>query len=299
MRSVRSSSQRAVRKVTTQAAGEELGKRSRSSSTDFRDHILLSPDELTVNTRGNWNINDAVSHLCQADKQFLPLVNKYGIPPVYKNNNTHVAVPVDINRNGDFDPFHSLVKIVVYQQLAVNAANSIFKRFTNAVGMAENSFLSPSHILDCKFEVSIVDGKKKVLLNGNPSGLSESKWKYVQNITEAFLDESRLKNVDFESIGDCELKEKLTQVKGLGPWSVDMFLMFVLHRPNVLPIGDLGFRRGLCAFLSLPQNYFTPSNMKTIEDRCKHWAPYSSLASFYMWNLAGEVKPASKKTKKE
>jgi 3-methyladenine DNA glycosylase/8-oxoguanine DNA glycosylase len=88
-----------------------------------------------------------------------------------------------------------------------------------------------------------VDGKKKISINGIICGLSESKLKYIQDLTDHFLDSTKLLHVNLHELNDIDLRNKLLNVKGLGLWSVDMFMLFDLHRSNILPIGDIAVGR--------------------------------------------------------
>jgi DNA-3-methyladenine glycosylase II len=83
-----------------------------------------------------------------------------------------------------------------------------------------------------------VDGKNKVTVNNVVVGLSNAKASYIQSLTEHFLDTSLLKDVDFDRLSDEDLCVKLKAVKGLGEWSVHMFMIFYLHRQDVFPVGE-------------------------------------------------------------
>ena len=111
--------------------------------------------------------------------------------------------------------------------------------------------ITPQLVFDAKLTIIFVDGKKKVLLNGCESGLSESKAKYMKSLAEHYLDETSLKGVNLHTLDDEILIEKLTSVKGLGLWSVHMYMIFDLFRPNVLAEGDLGVKNGMAAFFGV------------------------------------------------
>lgn len=119
-------------------------------------------------------------------------------------------------------------------------------------------------------------------------GLSEQKYKYIISLTEHFMDCNKLKNVNFNNITDEELFNKLIQVKGLGAWSIHMFMIFQLYRNNILPTGDLAVRRGICILNNLPLKSY--ENGKKSENelklKYKHWEPYSTIASIYMWDIS-------------
>ena len=153
----------------------------------------------------------------------------------------------------------------------------------------QHAIISPEAVTSAEWNIDIVEGKKKVFVNGKGCGLSESKWKYIRSLAEHFVDPDKLYNVDFNSISDEDLYSKLIAVKGIGAWSVHCFMIFHLHRPNVLPTGDLAVRRGVCKLYGLPLNTYEGGGKKgegEMLKRCAHWAPYSTLASLYMWKIA-------------
>lgn len=240
-------------------------------------------------TKGNWDILEGMRHLERADSRFSPLFLKHDIPKVYfpcdKPTTDHELQAI---KNWSESPFKILLRTIVFQQLSITAAESVWQKFIDCFPNALGRELSPLDILECEVsQMTNEQGKRKTLINGSISGLSIAKAKYIKSLAEHFLDESKLKNVDFFSLDDTQLFEKLIAVNGLGAWSVHIFMIFALHRPNVLPIGDLGFRRGLCAFYGHPDKYFEgKSKISLIETNCSSWAPYSSLASFYIWKLA-------------
>lgn len=121
------------------------------------------------------------------------------------------------------------------------------------------------------------------------AGLSKQKASYVLDLARAFLagDLERL-----QDISDAELRSKLLAIKGVGPWTVDMFAIFTLHRPNILPTGDLGVRKGMQAHFGLKE-LPTPSMM---EQLAEPWKPFRSVATWYMWQRAGTTLPAASKT---
>ena len=232
-------------------------------------------------TRGGWRVSDGIQHLVNIDNRFKDLVFRYGIPSIF-----------EIDHDENIDPFHALLKTIVYQQLATKAADTVFQRFSHALSPdVKLDSICPKHVLNSSFDVTMIDGKKKVLVNGVTSGLSESKSKYIVSLAEHFNDDSKLMNVDFNSLSDDELFKRLVDVKGLGPWSVHMFMIFTLHRPNVLPVGDLGLRRGLCSFHNLSRKRIEGSDSSIeLKELCASWSPYCSLGSLYMWKVSDDAK---------
>jgi DNA-3-methyladenine glycosylase II len=158
--------------------------------------------------------------------------------------------------------FHSLAEAIVYQQLNGKAAVSIFKRFTELAGNP----VTPEGILKLSEQQM------------RAAGLSKQKSSYLRDLAA----KTRAGIVDFTclpNLRDEEVIEHLTQIKGIGVWTAQMFLMFALRRPNVLPTGDYGLQmaiRKLYKKRTLPK----PAQMEKL---AKCWEPYRSVASWYLW----------------
>jgi DNA-3-methyladenine glycosylase II len=158
--------------------------------------------------------------------------------------------------------FHSVAESIIYQQLNGKAAVTIFKRFTDAAGLP----VTPEGILKLSDEQL------------RAAGLSKQKSSYVRDLAEktkaGLLDFSRLHEQSNEDV-----IEHLTQVKGVGVWTAHMFLMFTLRREDVLPTGDYGIQAAMKKHYrkrKLPK----PKDMERI---AKVWAPYRSIACWYLW----------------
>ena len=180
--------------------------------------------------------------------------------------------------------FHSLAEAIVYQQLNGKAAETIFKRFAAMTGEP----LTPEGILKLSDEQM------------RAAGLSKQKSAYLKDLaaktSSGLLDFARLPDLP-----DAEVVEHLTQVKGIGVWTAQMFLMFTLKRENVLPAGDFGVRMAMYKhYLDVQRNVGraakrsaaakkarkkkiklpTPEQMEKI---AKRWEPYRSIACWYLW----------------
>jgi 3-methyladenine DNA glycosylase/8-oxoguanine DNA glycosylase len=254
--------------------------------------ILLEKASSIGRTRGNWYVHEGIKHLMGTEPRFLDLFLKYELPTVYTSEmegSTSGGMPT-VDSWSD-PPFVILTQIIVHQQLSGASAKSVWNKFLSCFDLTESRLLTPEMIKKSSFNlITDEDGKRKMFLNNKPSGLSASKANYIQSLADAFLDDSHLKSINWVNISDEDLTAKLIAVKGLGIWSVHMFMMFALHRPNILPLGDLGIRRGLCNFLGHPKGYLEDKkNLKSIESLSISWAPYCSLASFYLWRHS-EVK---------
>jgi 3-methyladenine DNA glycosylase/8-oxoguanine DNA glycosylase len=173
-----------------------------------------------------------------------------------------------IDRVGDYaiqfrDPdFETLVKSIVYQQLSGRVASVIFGRLAKAAGGP----LTPANILKMR------PARMRAL------GLSKQKTVYIRDLARHTRDGL----VVFEGLAaldDSAIVERLTQVKGIGVWTVHMFLIFALRRTDVLPVGDLGIRNAMrkaYAMAAAP----TPAEMEAL---AKRWRPYCTVASWYLW----------------
>lgn len=159
--------------------------------------------------------------------------------------------------------YEALIRSIVGQQLSIKAAASIYKRF---LALFENEAHPPEAILKTDHEV----------LRG--CGFSNSKAKYVKNVAQYFLDNP---NEDWESLSDEAIIEKLTSIKGVGRWTVEMILMFALFRENVFPIGDLGVRNGMIALYDVKSEGKT--QMAELTEIAEQWKPFRSYGSRLMW----------------
>ncbi len=159
--------------------------------------------------------------------------------------------------------YETLVKSIVLQQLSGKVASVIFQRLVAAAG---NGCLSPEAVL------SLTPDQMRAI------GLSRPKIAYIRDLAER----TRAGEIDFETLEklpDEEVLRRLTAVKGIGVWTVQMFLIFALRRVNVMPSGDLGIRaavRKAYGFPELPK----PSE---VEKLAQKWRPYCTVASWYLW----------------
>ena len=191
--------------------------------------------------------------LLKRDKIMQVLIKKYGRP--------------DFNPGQDY--FQSLFRSIVFQQLSGEAAQTIYKRLVNLI--TETSNLCPNEVLKLD---------KDDMRN---AGLSFQKINYVRNLADYFENNS-FKKKDVERMTDEEISKELTQIKGIGQWTVDMFLMFTLNRADILPYKDLGIQKGIMKILNL-KNLPTKKEM----DICsKKWRPFRTIACWYLWRMTDE-----------
>jgi DNA-3-methyladenine glycosylase II len=160
------------------------------------------------------------------------------------------------------DPFHALLHAIIAQQLSTKAAKTIEGRFSALFDGGP----TPAAV------VRASDEKLRAV------GLSPQKLKYVRDLCARILDGS-LSLDALTLLTDDEVIEALTSVKGIGRWTAEMFLMFRLHRPDVLPVGDLGIVKAVQRAYKL-RALPTPARLTKIGET---WRPYRSVACWYLW----------------
>lgn len=189
----------------------------------------------------------AINHLKKADPVLASIIERAG---PYK---MQYREPI----------FQTLVRSIVYQQLNGKAASTIYGRLAEA---AKADPLTPESILKLR------PAKMRTL------GLSKQKLTYIRELARF----TKSGEIDFDlypTLEDAEIIKHLTRVKGVGVWTVHMFLMFALRRPNVLPTGDFGVRAAMKKAYNLTEMP-KPEEMELI---AAAWQPYCSVASWYMW----------------
>ena len=171
------------------------------------------------------------------------------------------------------DPYAALVRAILFQQLAGAAATAIQKRFF-ALHEPVDQPPAPRQILE------LSDAQFR------GAGISRQKMGYMRDLALHVADGS-LDLQALPSLADEEVIQRITAVKGLGEWSAQMFLMFHLGRPDVLPIGDLGVRAGMRITYGL-EAAPTPKEALIIGEK---WAPFRSVGSWYMWRAVEPMAP--------
>jgi len=162
------------------------------------------------------------------------------------------------------EPFESLVESILSQQLAGSAASSIIKKVRA---------LFPDGELEAK-RIHRIHGRKL-----RAAGVSPQKLSYLKDLAARVVE--RALDLDaLESMPDEEIIEVLDEVKGIGPWTVHMFLIFTLGRPNVLPVDDYGIRMSVQRIYRLSE---LPKKAE-IEKLAEKWHPYSTVAALYLWH---------------
>lgn len=226
--------------ATRRGASDATLRQRNSVANPVTDHPSLFDDSLR---------RKAVKHLKTCDPRMANVVARVGrftFQPMAEG--TH---------------FHALIKAIVYQQLSGKAAATIHARFEGLYG---GRAPRPGEVADTP------DADLRSV------GLSRQKLSYLKDLGER-VDSG---DVDLEALDgrpDDEVVETLTRIKGLGRWSAQMFLMFRLGRPDVLPDLDLGIQKGVQALLELPEL----PKPKVVVEVGEVWRPYRTVASWYLW----------------
>ena len=190
---------------------------------------------------------------CEATKHLAKVEPRLGV--VIRDVGPHRLAP----RRGRYA---ALCRSIVGQQLSTKAANTIHSRFKSACG----GWVTPARVS------ALSDDELR------SAGFSRSKIASVRDLTRAVekgdLRLDRLGQLDNEAVA-----AKLLPIRGIGPWSVDMFLMFVLGRPDILPVGDLGIQNALARLHRLRERP-APERMLALT---QSWRPYRSVGSWYLW----------------
>lgn len=197
---------------------------------------------------------DAVAALRGSDGDFGRIIDAVG--------------PCALKLRRRLDPFQALLRAIVYQQLSGKAAGAIYDR---VVGLFEGGGPPTAEQI-----VDISDGR----LRG--AGLSRAKVAAVNDLARRALDGTVPSLRKLKRMEDGEIIERLTQVRGVGRWTVEMLLIFRLGRPDVLPVSDLGVRRGFMVTYG-GERLPTPAELA---DHGQRWAPYRSVAAWYLWRAS-------------
>jgi DNA-3-methyladenine glycosylase II len=198
-------------------------------------------------------LDHAVRHLRGADPRLAPVIDRHGVPPL---------VPTR-------DPFHALARAIVYQQLSGKAAATIFARLCQLY--PGGRFPRPPALA----------ATPVARLRG--AGVSAAKAAALRDLAAHFAD-GRVRAARLRRGDDAAVRDALLPVRGIGDWTVDMFLIFGLRRLDILPVGDLGVRKGMQRHFRL-RGLPTPARMETLAET---WRPYRSVGSYYMWRLLDE-----------
>jgi len=165
------------------------------------------------------------------------------------------------------DAFNTLARSIVGQQISVKAAESVWQKLIAAVPAVQPAILHTHDIEALR-----------------ACGLSRTKVVYLQDLARHFVEE-RLNIAHWDQMSDDEMITELTQVRGIGRWTSEMFLIFYMMRPNVLPLDDIGLQRAM----SLHYNQGKPLSKLKINSLAKRWTPWRSVATWYMWRSLDSI----------
>tara|TARA_Y100001970_G_scaffold10087_1_gene11930 strand:- start:517 stop:1134 length:618 start_codon:yes stop_codon:yes gene_type:complete len=157
--------------------------------------------------------------------------------------------------------YYALINSIIGQQISVSAAQSVKKKFFQL-----NKNITPNKLLKLDNQTL-----RKV-------GLSKQKVQYIKNVSLFFIENKDfIKNIN--QYDELTIKEKLISIKGIGNWTVDMFLIFSIGNSNIAPRGDLGFNKAIAKLY----NKKLPLSDRYLSKLYKLWSPYSSQATWYLW----------------
>ena len=211
------------------------------------------------------DLSMAVEHLCAADSKLAGLIAQVG--------------PCGMQIPHNFSIFYSLSRSIVYQQLAGAAASAIFARVE---ALFPKGRMTPKNLL------AVEDAP----LRG--AGLSQNKLLALRDLAAKCLDGTVPTKRALASMEDEEIITRISQVRGIGRWTVEMMLIFRLGRPNVLPVDDYGVRKGMQRLYRLREL----PDKAAMRRRARKWEPWCSVASWYMWRCAELPVPKPRTTAK-
>jgi DNA-3-methyladenine glycosylase II len=196
---------------------------------------------------------EAIEHLASADPTLAQLIERVG--------------PFKMALRRMHNPFEALARNIIFQQLHGNAATAIHGRVLALFGKQR---LDPQDILDAS----------EAELRG--AGLSGAKLVALKDLAAKTLNGTVPSLARLKRMSDAEIIERLTEVRGIGRWTVEMLLIFRLGRADVLPVGDYAVRKGYALAYGLTES----PKPKVLEAYGERWRPYRSVASWYLWRAS-------------
>ena len=193
--------------------------------------------------------DDACRHLKRRDRVLKRLIPQFG----------------ELRLQSRGDAFTTLARSVVGQQISVKAAQSVWGRFAALMD-------APGHAVHADAVIGLPVERLR------EAGLSARKAEYLLDLARHFID-GRLHVAQWHAMDDEAIIDELVAIRGIGRWTAEMFLIFHLMRPDVLPLDDLGLLKGISV------NYFSGEPVSRAEARevAEAWAPYRSVATWYLW----------------
>jgi len=201
--------------------------------------------------------NTACQYLKRHDPVMADLIQRVG------------KLAIEAEAEFELSPFEALLRAIVYQQLTGKAAGTIHARVLKLF----RGPVTPRKILN----------KDDETLRG--AGLSRNKVLAVQDLSRRTLDGTVPSMEELQTLSDEDIIKRLSAVRGIGQWTVEIMLIFKLGRPNVLPVADLGVRKGY----QLAYNTNELPNAAELYEAGNAWAPYRSVATWYLWRATDKV----------
>ena len=193
-------------------------------------------------------MEDGINYLSSLDKNLSKFLKQFDVP----------VLPIEE------DYFWSLTRSVIYQQISGKAAKKISDRYLKL--FSKGSKMSPIDVI--KIDIEKIQNV----------GISRQKSGYIKNIANAF-DEGLVNETQLHKLSDKEIIDQLVKIKGVGRWTAEMFLIFTLRRPDVLPVTDLGVQKGFQIYYDLDE---LPS-IDMMNEKSENWKPYRTIMSLYLW----------------
>ena len=187
------------------------------------------------------------------DKDLKTLIDHFGV--------------ITLKRRRNY--FKSLLRSIIHQQLSGKAAKTIENRFLELYN--GNRYPTPEEVLKTPAEAI------------QNVGISRMKTEYIRGLAK-IIDDGEIRLDKLTELSNDEVGNVLKEVKGIGQWTVDMFLIFSLNRPDIFPLNDLGIQKGLMLLLGR-QKILSRESMLS---HSKKWKPYRTLASLYLWKIVDE-----------
>ena len=221
---------------------------TKSSDPGEASHLVMPP---------YWD--EACKHLSRRDRVMRKLIADHGSARLYSRG----------------DAFTTLARSIVGQQISVKAAQAVWERLLVALGQ---------DLRVARSAVSVADLLKLPVETLREVGLSARKVDYLQDLARHF-DDGQVHVRQWQNMDDEAIIEELVAIRGIGRWTAEMFLIFHLMRPNVLPLDDLGLIKGIS------QSYFSGEPVSRAEARelAEAWSPYRTVGTWYLWRSLDPV----------
>lgn len=198
-----------------------------------------------------YDLAAATRHVSKKDRDLARIIRKVG--------------PCALEISARHSPYQALVESIVYQQLAGHAAATIYGRLCRSFGSKR-----------CPRPEQLLAASPEQL---RAAGLSRNKAVALRDLATRAVDGGIPTRAQAVRLSDDEIVERLTEIRGVGRWTVEMFLIFTLGRPDVLPLDDFGVRKGFAR----TQGREVLPRPKELSDHGERWRPFRSVASWYLW----------------